>query len=498
MSANPSQDWQSSIRVINSNPQELQVYLDVVNFAPRGEQGNAQFLPVLDGEAQGNTIAEWIELSETELLIPPEQTVQVPFTVHVPEDAEPGGHFAAILVGTKPPKGDNRSNKVETSQIITSLMLLRVSGDVEESGIIRSFRPTEYLFDKPQVEFELRFQNTGNVHLLPQGEIRITNMWGQERGVIPINRETLFGNVLPDSVRKFDFTWTGQWSIGDIGRYSAVATLAYGQEGRKFASAETNFWVVPLKALMIVLLIVTAFIVIVTWSIKAYVRKMLSMAGVAPEGRVRRIQGSPRKVSVVAPIEAGILDLSDRLKTSDSLSDKLTSVREFVRVNRTFFVAGTLMVIGVVLIVWFVLLASTQERSYEVTIGTGEHPVTITSEDVEYEALRDSAPAPLGNATTTSDSLPTLRIVNQSSIPGLAASLRVELEAAGYTIADLSTDLNADKNNTVIVYAPEYAEEALALSQLINGALLSAFAEASDADVPITVYVGRDFENEVQ
>ena len=31
------------------------------------------------------------------------------------------------------------------------------------------------------------------MHIQPQGDIKIFNMWGQERGVIPVNRQTMFG-----------------------------------------------------------------------------------------------------------------------------------------------------------------------------------------------------------------------------------------------------------------------------------------------------------------
>ena len=104
MTANPAQEWDSSIRVINSNPQELEVYIDIVNFAPQGEVGQGVFIPVSEDESQGKTLAEWIKPQMTSVVIPPEKTVEIPFGIAVPEDAPPGGHFAAILIGTKPPK----------------------------------------------------------------------------------------------------------------------------------------------------------------------------------------------------------------------------------------------------------------------------------------------------------------------------------------------------------------------------------------------------------
>ena len=250
MSIDPNQEWRSSLRVININPFDLTVYVDVVNFLPQGEGGEGRFVPVTPSEDGGTTLAEWFTVTKEPILIPQEQSVEIPLVVRAPEDASPGGHFAAILVGTKPLVPEEGQARVQTSQMVTSLFFARVSGDVIESGSIREFTTTGKYFNSPEANFELRFENKGNVHLKPQGDIRITNMWGEERGVVPINQNSSFGNVLPESVRKFNFSWKGEWSIADIGRYTAIATLAYGADDRQFASAETTFWVIPFKLLL--------------------------------------------------------------------------------------------------------------------------------------------------------------------------------------------------------------------------------------------------------
>lgn len=503
MTANPGQKWSSSVRIINPNPYDLQVYIEAVNFAPQGEAGQGRFLPVLEGNNVGQSLAGWFELSSEQVLIPAEKTIELPFTISVPENVQPGGHFAALLVGTKPPADSENVTKVETSQIVTSLLFLRVSGDVVESGSIRSFRTEEAVLNRPQATFELRFENTGNVHVQPQGEITIQNMWGQKRGAISINRETMFGNVLPDSVRKFDFTWTGEWSLADIGRYTAVATLAYGTENRQFASSQTSFWVIPWKILSVVGLSLLGFVLFMTWAIRLYVRKMLAMAGVGPGmPQPQPIQATGgnakvRRVSMVSPIGAGILDLRNRFSESNTWSGRLRTTAAFIKKYSVFFAAVAVLLLFVAVVIWYVTAASVDERGYEVTVEGVGGDVTITSEQVAYQEQKEAA-----QATTTPEAVqkavPAMKLINQSGINGLAAALRLELEKKGYTIESLGTDFGANENNTVIVYDPEYAEEALALSRDIPGSLLSAFSETTNENVPIIVYVGRDYENVVQ
>jgi hypothetical protein len=500
MTATPGQEWVSTIKVINSNPFDISIYSDVVNFEPQGETGHSKFIPILEGETSGHTLAEWVKLEQEEFVVPAEKTAEVTFRITVPTDASPGGHFGAILIGTKSLGVGGEQTIVETSQVVTSLIFLRVTGDIVEDGAIREFRSTQYLSERPHMDFELRFQNKGNVHILPQGEIRIFNMWGQERGVIPVNKHTLFGNVLPESVRKYSFSWTGEWSLADIGRYRAVATLAYGQEDRKFASSETSFWVLPWKIVGFTLLIIVAFIMFMTWAIKLYVRKMLALAGVSPDqhdhsptSRQRRVE----KVSVIAPIEEGILDLRQRFNTSDTWQERSGDIFAFIARYKIFFLALIVTSLFAAATVWYVRTASVSERPYEVVIDGLGNDVQISSEQLEYESRKEED-ADQNSASTTAKEFPSIKIINQSGVSGLGAELRLQLESAGYPVVELANELDKQEPNTVIVYAPEFDSEALELSGQVFGALTSAYAEASGTETPIIIYIGKDLENAVQ
>lgn len=498
MTASPEQEWESVVRVINSNSYDIRVFADAVNFVPQGESGQSTFLPVVPGETEGQTLAEWIEIQEGDIVIPAEQTMEIPFTITVPQDAPPGGHFAAVLIGTKSLNDSPETSQLETSQVVTSLVFLRVTGDVVEDGSIREFRSMQSISQTPEMDFELRFENKGNVHVIPRGEIKIFNMWGQERGVIPVNRQTLFGNVLPDQIRKYSFSWSGEWSIADMGRYTAVATLVYGIDKQQFADSETTFWVIPWKIAGIVLLVILSFIMIVTWAIKLYIRKMLAMAGV-DNSQTMNAQYPDRavhkSVSMVAPIGEGILDLRNRYKTSDSLSQKISNTFSFIGTYKIFFSVLGVGLAFLLLVIWYVQNASVQQRGYEIVIDNNGQGVTLSSEQVEYDLLRESAP--VDKVATTTKNTPVLRLVNQSGVNGLAAILRLELESFGYEVSALTNEFDSAEENTVIVYHPDFQDEAKELSTVIGDALLSSFLEAP-LNEPLTVYVGRSYESVVQ
>jgi hypothetical protein len=501
MSANPAQEWSSTVKVINNNPYPITVYADVSNFAPQGETGQGKFVPVDPAIADGSTLAEWITIDREARTIEPEQSAELPFTVRVPNDATPGGHFAAILIGTKPPQESGKI-QVSTSQVVTSLFFVRIAGDVKEDGRVREFRVMQNFVTTPHADFQVRFENKGNVHLQPQGEIDITNMWGKERGVIPINHETHFGNVLPESIRNFEFSWRGEQSFSDIGRYKAVLTLAYGDESRKFVTSTAYFYVVPVKPLLIVVGSLLFLIVLVTWSIKMYIRRMLILSGIEP-GEYRREYASIRsyqregdirigsRASVRAPITQGLTDFISHMRSEAALPARIASVWSFMIAYRAFFLIAVAFIVFALGATFFIVSASKEQRDYEVTINNAGVSTKLSSEEILHDKTATDTVPDEAQAARFTNGYP-LVLVNSSDTPGEAARLERELEKEGYRIDGLESDLGEAKDRSVIVYDASLANDALALSKKLGNALLSARPEEATTS-GITVYIGNDY-----
>lgn len=392
ISALPGDVWQSSVKVVNGNPYPLTVYAEVVNFEAVGEGGQGKFTPIPKDLTEKTTLADWIVINNGPIIIPPEQTTDVTFFADLPKTAAPGGHYAAIMISTEEPKG-NGELAVLASQAVTSLLFLRVEGDVDESGTIREFSLRDSFLDTPSAEFILRFENKGNVHLQPRGDIVITNMWGTERGAIPINYQTQYGNVLPKSIRNFSFSWSSDFRITDIGRYKAEVTLAYGNNGIKNASSVAYFWVIPVKWTLITIGACAFIIWLIVLMVRAYVRRMLELAGVPV--RAQNIEDIPsrstesrfeskkqRYATVSAPIRDGVLDLRNRLATSEESVGTIAIVINFVLQYRKFFLSLVALICIFIAITLYVGNAVEEGNGYEVIIGEGDSTTILTDEDV--------------------------------------------------------------------------------------------------------------------
>ncbi|OGY53716.1 MAG: hypothetical protein A3A24_00910 [Candidatus Buchananbacteria bacterium RIFCSPLOWO2_01_FULL_46_12] len=254
------------VKVYNETDQPLFLTASVASFTTSGETGQADFFSA----DQTADYLDWFQIAQPELILQPKQVAIVPFTVTVPPSALPGGYYAAILWRSAAEPAVSQSAVGVNSQVGT-LVFLKVTGSVIEQGEISDFYASpakEYFFSFP-ISFITRFSNTGNIHLRPQGEIKLTGWLGQKKS---LDFNAGQRNVLPSSVRRFDVLWgSGTQSTGlvgfwqevkqelknfTIGPYTATLTLSYGADNVKTVSQKLNFWFLPYRSLAVFVLIV--------------------------------------------------------------------------------------------------------------------------------------------------------------------------------------------------------------------------------------------------
>ena len=297
-----------------------------------------------------------------------EQSVNLPFSIRVPQDASPGGHYAAILIGQKPVK-EGGTTQTTVSSFVSSLLFVRIAGDVHEEGFVREFSTDKAWYQAQEADFNLKFENVGNVHLRPVGEIVIYNMWGKERGVIDINHTAGFGNVLPGTIRNFSFKWDGENSVFDIGRYRAELTLQYGEEGHKNIDSTLNFWVIPLKSTLGMLGGFGALIFLSVFLIRWYIQrafKLQAMAlGLTPEALSQQKETSDPSQQANARSDKQQAPKS-KLKKQKTPKPKLPF--KSLAKNYKFMVVASVVLISIVAGVFFFRAALLPERSFEIII----------------------------------------------------------------------------------------------------------------------------------
>lgn len=255
----PGVGIKGQLELNNPTDASIVLYPSIMEFKAKGETGEPDF----DFSQTGNSeIASWFKYDKNMIALEPNQYTYFNYEILVPETAEPGGHYATIFFSSEPPNQAGGAPKVNIISKVGTLVLIKVPGDVNEALKIKEFS-VDSKFLSQKAKFNIRLENTGNVHVKPKGNITIKNIAGKE--IASLNFNPSSGNVLPNTVRRFEIEWTGgKYSFG---KYTAEFSAVYGEKNN--ALIETiDFWIVPWWAIAALVVMI-----ILLWSLSRRRRK---------------------------------------------------------------------------------------------------------------------------------------------------------------------------------------------------------------------------------
>lgn len=283
INVDPGMNSQNEFTLINEQNEDQTFYTSVENFEAQGESGTPNFIPGKDG------LASWVQVAPS-VTIKKGEKIKVPFTISVPNDADAGGHFAAIFLSTIPPS--TKAGEVAVGAKVGMLMLVRVSGDIKEDGGIRSFllKNGGHFATSLPIDFVYRFNNNGNDRAKPVGTIDIRNMIGIKTESLDANNRE--GNVLPNSIRRFEVRWGSEdappasapffshvkyeMSNFALGLYFANLNLSFGLTSK--TSSSLYFVVFPWHLILVILVILLVVFLIMSFALKKYNQFIIKQA----------------------------------------------------------------------------------------------------------------------------------------------------------------------------------------------------------------------------
>lgn len=261
ITGDPGKTVYGEFSLLNEQQEIKTFYSSAENFDAQGEEGTPHFIPGKTG------LASWVDVTPS-VTIEPGELKSFTFSIAVPENAEPGGHFAAIFWGTTPP-AQTENSEVSVGAKVGILVLLKVSGEVKEGGGLVEFGVDESLpfHESLPVTLFYRFRNTGGDRIKPEGTIAIKNMFGMTVKTFSANPSE--GNVLPLAVRRYEVPWgeplkddapSGFFSVAKrqlmdfhAGRYTAELNLQYGKDNELSAAKDAEFLIIPWQILSLAL-----------------------------------------------------------------------------------------------------------------------------------------------------------------------------------------------------------------------------------------------------
>jgi len=244
--ANPGDVLDLKIKILSGEDTTLYTY--PVDFkAGQEETGVPQFMPS-DEEGGQYSLSKWIKLGSEPIDFKAGEKKEIPVRIEIPANAEPGGHYGAVIISIQDINA--RKTGMNIAGEVGTLILIRVSGAIKEEGSLVEFKTAKPWYEKMPASFVMRFQNSGNVHLKPFGNIEIFSLAGKKMATLQVNPN--FGNVLPDSIRKFTNEWKVEKAgiIPLMGKFSAQLLISYG--AGQTAEETVYFWIIPYKWLIAV------------------------------------------------------------------------------------------------------------------------------------------------------------------------------------------------------------------------------------------------------
>ncbi len=223
----------------NHNDIDQNFRLSVADFGSLDEEGGVAFLGKPANELEHKYgLASWMQLEADALFVPAGQSRSVTVTVNNRKSLAPGGHYGAVLATAVDNLGRPLTSAVGVQPVLSSLLLVVKQGGGERDLTLVGQTPNRSGLQLP-TSIEHRFQNTGNIHVVPLGVAEVKDPAGRvvERGAL--NEES--GYVLPETFRRFT---TPLLSVGHAwlpGRYT-VATTYHFEGSDAMQLAAVSFW----------------------------------------------------------------------------------------------------------------------------------------------------------------------------------------------------------------------------------------------------------------
>ena len=239
---------------VTNDTETLQVFrLSVVDFGTLDESGGVAFLGASGDLERKYGLASWLTLEKDALAVSPGETQGLKVTIENRESLSPGGHYAAVLFRIENPEGkaENGVAQVGVSQSLASLVFVKKTGGEITNLDLKGTEWRKNIFGFP-VEAKLRFQNTGNVHVVPRGTVEVKDMLERTVAKGSINAES--GIILPETFRQYVVTLQEIAQPLVPGPYTAF--IHYRYDGKEEMSVQTERFFAGVGPSMAALLVV--------------------------------------------------------------------------------------------------------------------------------------------------------------------------------------------------------------------------------------------------
>lgn len=257
LSADPGQTIKDKVVVANKTGKPLSFRLYAADAYNTARDGGFAVRTVKEKQ---RGVGAWARPARSRVTVPAHGTVTVPFTLKVPEKAEPGDHPGALVALDERVDTGDGTFQVGVQRAVGARIYLRVGGPTVpaiavEKVHIAHHQPLVPGIGDSTATISYTLHNTGNVTLNPKVRLRAEGLFGRtllSRGLTKIPSE-----LLPGQRVRLTEPWYGapQLEWGDV-------KLTASAPGTR-ESASASFFALPWLVAVVVGVVIAAAVVVI-------------------------------------------------------------------------------------------------------------------------------------------------------------------------------------------------------------------------------------------
>lgn len=221
----PGSTYTGTITV--ANPQSATSDLTYTATVSPYSVSGSSYTADLSGHTSYTQLADWITLENNVGTMSPNGTVEIKYTIKVPQDADPGGQYAAVRVASTPDSSSTSGISIGNSYEMASIIYANIAGEVHREGSVTSQSIPSFITSS-EFTSTATVVNNGNTHEDALVTFKITNamnggvIYPQDKSYKGINEI-----IMPDTTRDLTYTFDHMPAVGII---NVNQTIEYNGE----------------------------------------------------------------------------------------------------------------------------------------------------------------------------------------------------------------------------------------------------------------------------
>lgn len=175
---------------------------DFIVYARPYSVNNDKYEPNFTKTPTNADVYGWVQFPETKYHLEPGKSVKINYTMTVPAQAAPGGHYGVIFVETQPATTAT-ANSVIRKKRVGSIIYATVNGQYKNEGEALAAE-IPFWQVQPPLHSSVSVKNTGNADFMTETKMAVKDILGNVK-----YETTKEYPVLPQTTRNISMDWTG-------------------------------------------------------------------------------------------------------------------------------------------------------------------------------------------------------------------------------------------------------------------------------------------------